>query len=295
MKLLICIDDTDNLESRGTGSIASEMLEIIEQEGWGKCGFVTRHQFILHPDVPYTSHNSAMCFNAAVGEQYYEELKRRLTEYLRIESAVGSDPGICIADVENINQPDELIKFGFRAKCEVLNKEQAYRLAARAGVLLEEKGGTGDGVIGALAGVGLRLNGNDGEVKGGIGHLSNGMSFSVGQLLKEELITAVCTTDMKPLPGHEIVTIKWKAKPVLYNGRPVLLIVPGAVAGQWLTMDKGEMRQFGAERTNTEACGRFKPDVPEELVSEKMRSCFNCTYRRWTENSFFCTLGGREG
>lgn len=290
MRLLICIDDTDNLESKGTGSIASEMLEMIETKGWGKGGFITRHQLILHPDVPYTSHNSSMCFNTEVEDKYYDELKVQLTEYLRTESAAGSDPGICIVDLENINNREGLIEFGFRAKCEVLSKDQAYRLAAEAGVFLEEKGGSGDGVIGALAGFGLRLNGNDGEVKGGIERLPKGMSFTVEQLLKEELITAVCTTDMKPLANQELVTIKWKAKPVLHNGRPVLLVIPGAVDGQWLTMDKSEMRQFGAKRTNTEACGNFKPDVPEELVNAKTRSCFNCIYRRWTENSFLCTL-----
>ncbi|MFA7466822.1 MAG: hypothetical protein WCY82_00970 [Desulfotomaculaceae bacterium] len=290
MRLLICIDDTDNLESRGTGWIASEMLQMIETKGWGKCGFVTRHQLLLHPDVPYTSHNSAMCFNTEVEHQYYEQLKWQLAEYLGSESAAGSDPGICIADLENINHREELIEFGFKAKCEVLNKDRAYRLAAKTGVFLTEKGGSGDGVIGSLAGVGLRLNGNDGEVKGGIGRMTKGMSFTVAELMWEELITGVYTTDMKPLADRELVTIKWKAKPVLYNGRPVLLVVPGAEYGQWLTMDKSEMRQFGDERTNTEACGKFKPDVPEEMVSEKTKSCFNCIYRRWTENSFLCAL-----
>ena len=52
---LICVDDTDNLESRGTGSIASEMAGIIESKGWGRCGFISRHQLVLHEAVRYTS------------------------------------------------------------------------------------------------------------------------------------------------------------------------------------------------------------------------------------------------
>lgn len=295
MKLLICIDDTDNLESKGTGSIASEMVEMIEENGWGKCGFITRHQLILHPDVPYTSHNSSMCFSAEVDERYFEELQEQLAEYLERESAEGSDPGICIAEPEKIKDKERLIEFGFRAKCEVLNKAQAWEVAAKTGVFLAEKGGTGDGVIGALAGVGLRLNGNDGEIKGGIEHLQKGLSYTVEQILQEKIICSVCTTEMEPLAANEIVTIKWKAKPILHNGRPVLLATPGRAEGQWQTMEKSEMRKFGDERTNTEACSKFKPDVVEELVDAKSSSCFNCAYRRWTENSFLCVQQGRSG
>lgn len=294
MKLLICIDDTDNLDSKGTGSIASEIQDIIINNGWGTCGFVTRHQLLLHPDVPYTSHNSSMCFSTEINEMYYEELKSHLPEYLGSESAEGSDPGICIADLDKINDMEMLMEFGFRAKSEILKKNQAYEAAARVGVFLEERGGTGDGVIGALAGVGLRLNGNDGEVKGGIETLKKGQSYSVEELLKEETITGVYSLDLNLLPNEEVVTVKWKAKPVLHNGQPILLVSADS-EGKWQTLDKTEMRRFGDERTNTEACSQFVADVPEELISDNNKSCFNCAYRRWTANSFLCTLQGRNG
>lgn len=293
MRLLICIDDTDNLESKGTGSIASEMIAIIEKNAWGKCGFVSRHQLILHPDVPYTSHNSSMCFDAEIEEKFFEQLKRELTDYLGSESAPGSDPGICIAVPAGIVDRTKIIKFGYQAKHEVLTKDHAYRLAAETGVFLAEAGGSGDGIIGALAGVGLRLSGNDGEVKGEIENLKKNKSYTVAQLLKEELIHAVCTADMKPLAADEIVTIKWKAKPVLCDGLPVLLVTPGTEVG-WLTMDKSEMRQFGDKRSKINACANFRADVAEEIVHEQFKSCLNCAFRRWTANSFVCTLAGKE-
>ena len=37
MIIYICIDDTDNLETRGTGELASLLIEKIEEMGWGKC------------------------------------------------------------------------------------------------------------------------------------------------------------------------------------------------------------------------------------------------------------------
>lgn len=51
----------------------------------------------------------------------------------------------------------DLVDFGRRAKNEVLTKDLAYDLAVKLGVPLSEHGGTGDGVIGAVAGSGLRL------------------------------------------------------------------------------------------------------------------------------------------
>lgn len=288
MKLLICIDDTDNLESRGTGSIAAEMTKLIEGRGWGKCGFISRHQLILHKDVKYTSHNSSMCFNADIDGRFIKDLQTDLSSYLAAEMAEGSDPGICIADIENLCCWEQLIEFGYRAKTEVLTMKQAYDLAGRAGIYLKELGGTGDGIIGALAGVGLRLHGNDGEVKGGIEHLGMGMSFSVETLLKEALITEVLTTDMKPLVASETVSISWKAKPLMYDGQPVLLAVPNPAGEGWVTLHKIEMREFGDKRAGKKACGLFKPDVPEELVDEDAKSCYNCVYRRWTEDSIEC-------
>jgi hypothetical protein len=293
MRILICIDDTDNLESKGTGAIASEMRRIVKEKGWGSCSFITRHQLLLHPDVPYTSHNSSMCFSADIADMYFDTLKQELADYLGTESADGSDPGICIADLDNILSMEDLIVFGFRAKREILTKDLAYETAAKAGVFLEEKGGSGDGVIGALAGVGLRLNGNDGEVKGGIANLQQGEYYTVEELLQEELISSVCTQDMIPLKPTEKVRIKWKVKPVLHNGLPVLLAAP-AENGGWITLDKKELRQYGDDRTSTEACKQFKADVPEELVGNRA-SCFNCAYRRWTVNSFLCALEQKRG
>ncbi len=58
------------------------------------------------------------------------------------------------------------ISTGKKTKGTVLAKEEAYETASKLGVHLSEHGGTGSGVIGALAGAGLRLGGNDGRIKG---------------------------------------------------------------------------------------------------------------------------------
>ena len=154
MQILISIDDTDNLESPGTGALASRIAADLESNGWGKSSFVTRHQLLVHPDIPYTSHNSAMCFSAEIEADCLEQVISHSAGFLARESAAGSDPGLCIAVIDRLPESDELIRFGRSAKASVLTKESAYELARRVGIHLSEHGGTGQGVIGALAGAG---------------------------------------------------------------------------------------------------------------------------------------------
>ncbi len=151
MNILVCIDDTDNLESRGTGELASLLASQLEELGWGESRFVTRHQLLVHPDIPYTSHNSSMCFAATLREAsllpcFIDHAGR----FLERESAPGSDPGLCVAASPQLGDPAPLVAFGRAAKEQVLDKAAAYALAGELGIHLSEHGGSGQGVVGAV-------------------------------------------------------------------------------------------------------------------------------------------------
>lgn len=291
MKLLICIDDTDTLESKGTGAIAGELRVLIEERGFGACGEITRHQLLLHEDVPYTSHNSSMCFDCDASDDCYERLTTELFAYLKAESAPGSDPGLAVA---NLQQPrlnaDALLNYGLDAKRIVLTKEQAYLAARENGVYLAEAGGTGQGVIGALAGVGLRLSGNDGELKGKMKEFEKGSIYTVAQLTASGRIHAVCDPDKRRLSHEERVLVAWKVKPMLMEHKAVLLVRPSGETGLWSTMEKAEMRRYGDLRALSNGCERFTVDAEEEQVDAPARSCLNCRYRRWTSEGFQCAV-----
>ena len=74
MEILICIDDTDNLESPGTGHLAEILRSDIERLYVGKTSRITRHQLFVSPEIPYTSHNSAMCFKAEMELKYLDDM-----------------------------------------------------------------------------------------------------------------------------------------------------------------------------------------------------------------------------
>jgi glycerol-3-phosphate dehydrogenase len=181
------------------------------------------------------------------------------------------------------------------AKRVILSKEQAYEVARRLGVWLQEAGGTGLGVIGALAGLGLRLGGNDGDVKGSAEEFLEGEIYTVARLMETKGLQAVCDEGLHDLPAEDRVRIVWKAKFTFAHGRVILLAAPSGEPHLWNAMTKDDLRRFGAERVYREGCDEYIQDVEEEHVEAGGRSCLNCRYRRWTEEGFLCAINGAVG
>ena len=75
------------------------------------------------------------------------------------------------------------------------------------GIHLSEHGGTGDGVIGAVAGIGLRLFGNDGRYRGWYHFGRAGESVRVETLLSHDFIDSVETRDGIALNGEDAVVL----------------------------------------------------------------------------------------
>jgi len=246
-QLLVCIDDTDVINGMGTGKLAHLMTRLVEETDMGLCGFITRHQLYVHPDIPYTSHNSAMCYNMKLISTTTEHFMDHASYFLSAGASKGSDPGLCVLDTARVTGCEKLIEFGQRAKREVLTKEEAYRLAEETGIYLSEHGGTGDGVIGALAGVGLRLSGNDGRLRGRLDVGEEGSLVSVGEILGTSLVKAVVVLGSNEVLGpDESIILGEKVKAIYSDGMAVLPVEPGGVAvpGRWRTCDKDKLRAF---------------------------------------------------
>jgi len=247
MRILVCIDDTDNLESRGTGELASLLAEHLEVSGWGKASYVTRHQLLVHPDIPYTSHNSAMAFFAEISANFLPEFMTYAADFLTHESAEGSDPGLCIVEMGRLKSGSGLISFGVQCKQQVLTKAEAYAKARDLDIHLSEHGGTGQGVIGALAGAGLRLGGNDGRLKGQLRFDGKDSALSVAQLLAHPHVDAVRTEGGYHLLPIESVRLHDKVKSVLRGGESVLLVEPdtrGVAENCWKNLSRQQLKSY---------------------------------------------------
>ncbi|OEF95906.1 hypothetical protein [Desulfuribacillus alkaliarsenatis] len=243
MEWYVCIDDTDSIDSRGTGELAEIIARFIEEEQWGKVGKVTRHQLLVHKDIPYTSHNSAMCFPIyEVNREAKDLIIPFIENFLKNESAPGSDPGLCVADKMQLIKEPSLIKFGNKAKIQVLTKEEAYSLAKLCNVHLSEHGGTGQGIIGAIAGVGLRLSGNDGRFKGKY-ILPEYTTYRVSDIIAKTGIDRIQTKDGQVVPNDGLVKVDQPIKTVLLESMETLL-VQEAELDTWKIVGKQDLRSY---------------------------------------------------
>jgi hypothetical protein len=224
MRVLICIDDTDNLESIGTGEVLENLCAALYENGLGRGGFVTRHQLYLHEDIPYTSHNSAMCCEAEI--EGLEKALHFCRAYMDASCAEGSDPGLCVVDLEKLESHEKLILFGVSAKNTVLKKKDAINTAElhQGAVYLSEHGGTGDGVIGALAGCGLRLSGSDGKVKGKLHPPETGAVMTVDELCLHCLLRDATDVNHQPVDPTDSVLFSVPTKAVFWQNKPTVYL-----------------------------------------------------------------------
>lgn len=163
--LLLAMDDTDNLDSPGTGFRARELALLLAEQKLATPIGITRHQLLVHAAIPYTSHNSSACI-VLRGVRDAATVFSVSCHYLQEAAAEGSDAGLVLVQRKRVSEA--VLNWGQRAKHDVLTLEEARTLACHeheAGHLRHaELTGTGGGLIGSLAAVGLNAHGHDGRL-----------------------------------------------------------------------------------------------------------------------------------
>ena len=222
MQVLIGIDDTDNLESMGTGRQARTLGAALEAKGLAVIQGISRHQLLVDARIPYTSHNSSACLLVELNAPSSDDLAHYCRRYLVQESAAGADAGLCI--VPALGVPLAVQEFGQAAKEEILTQEAALTLAQQHRILLEGLTGTRGGVIGALAAVGLRAGGNDGRMLWLRGLRELDGIYTAEQLAQAADIDAVHTVTGHRVPAQARIDVGNWARPILRAGRTILLV-----------------------------------------------------------------------
>ena len=330
LDLIICVDDTDDLtKSTSTGAVAERIAQIVQECGGYLPLGISRHQLLLHPDVNYTSHNSAMAFSARIVDDSLDEIYTRAVAALDQMKADTANPGLCMVvvpedDYEEYQGIKTLVDFGLAAKMCVISKDEALRTAnSIPWVTLTEHGGTGEGVIGALAGAGLRLSGCDGRFRGkwdltalcgGGGEVVTNAkelracaaagdenpdepvlaipAAHLLEILEEQArgVAQLVDPDGVSLGPKTLVALVREAKPVLY-GNTLTLVCELRDGVAW-PCDKAQLEETPSGFCDTKrSCARFEADNDEEEMigaDEAAPICANCLYRRWTAQGFAC-------
>ncbi|MEQ8234378.1 MAG: hypothetical protein RLW61_04165 [Gammaproteobacteria bacterium] len=242
---LIGIDDTDNLDTRGTGYRARCLVRALEADGMAEALGVTRHQLLLDDRIPYTSHNSSACLQVR-STQAADSLYAFCRDFMVAEAARGADVGLCLATPA---QAAMVVPFGHAAKHEVLDQARAQACAQAAGIRLGGLTGTRDGVIGALAGVGLFAEGNDGRYiwKRRLREMSDA-TVSVGEILRATAVDDVREMDggsLADTPATLVALGPWP-RPVRVDGLSVLFVERGPAheSAAYHCIDKQRLKAF---------------------------------------------------
>ena len=232
MMIYVGIDDTDTLDDPGTNQLARHLVRELASDYNGQ--MILRHQLLEDPRVPCTKKNgcASIQFDSAVTNSnelgtFVDRLRALIVPWC----PAGSDPGLCVAT----EITPAISDWGIRCQRELVGKDEARQIAAESGVFLEGLGGTNDGIIGALAAVGLMATKNDGRV------IYRGTSDQdwydvTGRLEVEEILRRGVDEVLRVDNGLPLATgtinIGKRLRPNYRHGRVVLFVERGE-ASRW--------------------------------------------------------------
>jgi hypothetical protein len=240
--IYVGLDDTDTLDDPGTNQLARHIVRELSGQFNGR--MILRHQLLEDPRVPCTKKNGCASIlfepldprttmdrspplgGEGPGEGEMATLIQRLRTLIIPWCPAASDPGFCVAT----SVPPAVTEWGLRTKRELVAQAEARQIAANHNIHLEGLGGTEDGVIGALAAIGLMATKNDGRVVyfGG----SNEDWYDVTGCLEVEDILSrgvdeILTADTgQPLVAGTVEVGK-RLRPNFRNGKVVLYVTRG--------------------------------------------------------------------
>jgi hypothetical protein len=228
--IYVGIDDTDTLDAPGTNQLARHL--VYQLAGRWRGQLITRHQLLEDPRVPCTRRNGcvAIAFESMSDDTagtLVEELSSRMLAWCPI----GSDPGLCVtADAI----PDEVVEFGRTCQRQLVSQTDARALAEKHGITLVGLGGTQDGVIGALAAVGLMNTRNDGRViyvgESEIDH------YDISGVQRIDRLPAFGVDEVRRLDDRTLIAagtvdLGKRLRPNYRDGRIVLFVSPSEESG----------------------------------------------------------------
>ena len=214
--LFIGLDDTDTLESRGTGHLARDIAAALAAD-YHVLG-VTRHQLLMDPRVPCTKKNScAAIVLDGDGDVDPAAVFERVRALMLADFQPGSDPGLCVTH----DVPVAVTEFGRRVQLQLVTQEEARAVASASAIPLAGLGGDQDGVIGALAAVGLAATGEDGR------YVLVGRSRELSGLQPVSALLAAGVVAVRTLDGRPVtegLVQADKLRPARRGGQPIAFV-----------------------------------------------------------------------
>lgn len=221
MTIYVGIDNTSNNESVGTAKFARSVAKKISKK-YQVYG-VSRHQFYVHPDIDYSTYNFSAVIHLDVDDKsYVDDIFYTIEKIIEEEFNVGSNPGLAVSHESNISPA--VINYGQDAKKMIVSQQRAVKLANNSNIRLKGFGTNKNGIIGALAGIGLALTKNDGRFLQ-IGNIRNIKQPQPVEKFIDAGVEKIYTLDGNPITEGIISNLENKpVKPSPINGEIVLFV-----------------------------------------------------------------------
>lgn len=244
MRFLIGIDDTDSPQTGGTGGLAFQLGRLLQERTGARLLEVTHHQLWRTPLIPCTTRNTCACLVLDGETRLRRVLELECRSFLLHQSATGANAGMALADLAQVSAA--VIAWGSHAKRQALTRKAALELAHQGEVSAAGLTGNGNGVIGALAAIGLRAGGNDGRFLWlpGLCELSGILTFA--QLLDRCSFGRVETMGGRTPQFDDLIDLGNWVRPLVRSGRSVLLVEesPTPEKSAWRVLHPSRIRQL---------------------------------------------------
>ncbi|MEN6348244.1 MAG: hypothetical protein ABFD08_02450 [Syntrophomonas sp.] len=246
MKIFVAIDDSRQLDGGKAGETASLLTKSIESKGWGKCSIPSRHRLYPHPDTGCKKHNTARSFSADIEKQYLDEFVELACNMIKANVTPDSNTGLAIVVPELMENTSSLIEYAYKVKEGLVSRNDTLGFANHPGVYLFELSGSGQGIIGALAGAGLRITGNDGQFRGKL-QVGTGENYiaTAREIIDKTYVEQVKNMDGENIRDDETVRMGEKVKVVLLDNKYTLMVFPTEIEyPKWQTSTTHMLRVF---------------------------------------------------
>jgi len=246
MKIYVALDDSRQLDGGKAGETASVLTRVIEEKGWGRCSIPSRHRLYPNPATGCKKHNTARSFSADIEAQYLDCFITYACELIKATGTPDSNAGLAVAIPELMENVQELIDYAGRVKEGLVDKAEALAMARKPGLYVLELNGTGQGIIGAVAGVGLRITGNDGQFRGKL-QLSKEVDYvaTVREIIDKTYVEQVKNMGFENISDDETVRMGEKVKVVLLDDKYTLMVFPTEIEEpKWQTSTTTMLRMF---------------------------------------------------
>jgi hypothetical protein len=225
------IDDTGQPGKCGTDATALALGLHLQAQKLARLAHVSAHALVSIGDIPDDNPTHAYCLTLEAEAQRLREIDMESRVYLMRNSAAGANPGFALAVREQVN--DRILNWGKACQSLTLERREALDLARSQGITAAGFTGSGSGVIGALAAVGLRSSGSDGWITWlpGLPGLKGVMTFS--EILHISTFDYVKSLHGRTPDFRDRIQLGGQVMPLLYNDRTLLLLAPAPRSTDW--------------------------------------------------------------